>query len=72
MGVVDNSFHHPLCGLHACNVVVSPYNENGECECLGCAGVRCQDCERYKDLLDEADKNNWLRLERCINCMKQK
>ncbi len=72
MGAVNNPFYHPMCGLHACNVAASSYNESGGCKCLNCAGVRCHDCGQYKDLLDEADRNNWLRLERCINCMKQK
>ncbi len=72
MGVVNNPFYHPLCGLHACNVVVSCHNENGNCKCLNCAGVRCQSCQQYKNLLDEADRNDWIKLERCMDCMKQK
>ena len=73
MGMMKNNLlYHPLCGLHACNVAVTEYNQDGKCKCLGCAGVRCQSCTQYQDLLDEADRNGWLRLERCINCMKQK
>lgn len=72
MGVVNDLFYHPMCGLHACNVVVSSYNKNGDCKCLGCAGLRCHDCVQYKSLLDEANNKNQLRLERCINCMNQK
>ena len=68
----NNSSFHPLCGLHSANVVASQYNKNGECKCLSCAGVWCQHCAQYKDLLDEANKNDWLKLERCINCMRQK
>ena len=66
------NFINPLCGLHASNVVVSDYNNNGLCRCLGCVGNFCQVCQQYKDLLDEADKNNQIKLERCIACMKQK
>lgn len=68
----NNHFYHPLCGLHSANVVVSEHNENGECKCLSCAGVCCQSCQQYKNLLDEANKNDWIKLERCMNCMKQK
>jgi len=66
------NFLHPLCGLHACNVVISAYNNQGLCKCLGCIGNVCQICQQYQDLLDEANKNNQIKLERCIACMKQK
>ena len=66
------SFGKPMCGLHAANVVVSGYNENGTCKCLKCPGLNCHKCEQYKKLLKEADDKMWLRLERCISCMKQK
>ena len=66
------NFLNPLCGLHACNVVISDHNNQGQCKCLGCVGNFCQVCQQYKDLLDEANKNNQIKLERCIACMKQK
>ena len=73
MTAKENSpFYQPLCGLHSANVVVSAYNENGECKCLSCVGCWCKNCQQYKDLLDEANRNDWLRLERCINCMNQR
>ena len=61
-----------FCGLHAAHVVISKYNKNGECRCLGCPGCACQSCTQYKDLLDEADRKNQLRLERCMDCLKQR
>ena len=66
---------HPLCGLHACNVVISEYNENGKCKCLKCMGLgsRCHDCEQYKSLVEESYKNNESSyLERCLNCQRQR
>lgn len=65
---VDKKF----CGLHAAHVVISEHNNNGECKCLGCAGCGCQSCQQYKDLLDESDRKNQLKLERCISCLNQK
>ncbi len=66
--------NNPMCGLHGCNVVISDYNKDGKCQCLKCQPytMHCQQCEEYKRLLKEADINQWLRLERCISCMKQK
>ena len=72
---MDNNAHfHPMCGLHGVNVVVSEYNENGECKCLKCLSsiMWCQNCTQYKKLLQEADDKNQLRLERCIACMNQR
>lgn len=65
-------FLNTLCGLHASNVVISEHNNNGACRCLGCVGISCQNCQQYQNLLDEADKNNQIKLERCIACMRQK
>ena len=65
-------FISKICGLHASTVVVSEYNNNGECKCLNCPGVYCQSCQQYQDLLDESDKKNQLKLERCTNCLKQR
>ena len=64
--------YDPICGFHAANVVVSKYNENGECPCLKCnpCTVHCKECEQYKKLLKEADEKQWLRLERCVSCLK--
>ena len=69
-----NPYFHPMCGLHAANVVVSEYNKNGECPCLNCnpCTMHCQQCSHYKDLLKEADEKDQIRLERCIACMKQR
>lgn len=61
-----------LCGYHAANVVISEYNENGECKCLGCAGCRCQTCEQRTKLIQESWEKNEVRLERCMACLKQK
>ena len=68
----NNPYFHPMCGLHAVNVVVSEHNENGNCRCLKCPGLNCQNCEQYKQLLKEADDKNQLRLERCLACMNQR
>ena len=65
---IDKKF----CGLHSAHVVISEHNNNGECKCLGCAGCGCQHCQQYKDLLDEAERLDQLRLERCISCLNQK
>ena len=65
---IDKKF----CGLHAAHVVISEHNNNGECKCLGCAGCGCHNCQQYKDLLDEANRKDQLRLERCISCLNQK
>ena len=61
-----------FCGLQAAHVVISEHNNNGECKCLGCAGCGCHNCQQYKDLLDEANRKDQLRLERCISCLNQK
>jgi len=63
--------YDPICGFQAANVLVSQYNENGECPCLKCNPCtgHCRECEQYKKLLKEADENQWLRLERCISCL---
>ena len=61
-----------LCGFQGAHVVVSEYNNNGECACLGCPGCNCPDCEHYKDLLHESAQLEQMRLERCINCIKQR
>lgn len=61
-----------FCGLHAAHVVISTYNNDGKCKCLNCSGVRCQHCQQYKDLLDEADRNDQIKLERCISCLHEK
>ena len=63
---------HPFCGLYACNVSLSEHNKNGTCKCLKCMGLHCQGCQQYMDLMDEANKNDWIKLERCISCQKQK
>ena len=65
---------NPMCGLHGVNVVVSGYNNNGECACLKCQSgtMYCQECGQYKRLLQEADNKMQMRLERCISCMNQK
>ena len=69
---MSGSVDKKLCGLYGCHVVQSDYNENGNCKCLSCSGLWCQDCTKYKNLLDEANKNDWIKMERCINCQKQK
>ena len=61
-----------LFGLFGCHVSQSEHNNQGKCRCLSCAGLRCQDCQQYKNLRDEADKKDWIKLERCISCQKQK
>jgi len=66
----DNSKKY--CGLFGCHVVQSEHNKNGTCKCLKCMGLCCENCQQYKDLRDEADKNDWVKLERCISCQKQK
>ena len=63
---------HPLCGLYACNVVISEYNENGKCRCLKCPGCGCQYCDQYKKLLEESFySENLVAMQRCLNCQKQ-
>ena len=56
-----------FCGLFGCRVVQSEHNKNGTCKCLTCMGLCCENCQQYKDLLDD-----WVKLERCISCQKQK
>ncbi len=65
---IDKKF----CGFQAAHVVISEHNNNGECKCLGCAGCGCQSCQQYKDLLDESNRKDQLKLERCISCLNQK
>ena len=66
------NFMNNFCGFQGANVVASEYNNNGECECLGCPGCACQSCKKYKELLQESMKQEQLRLERCVNCIKQR
>lgn len=55
----------PMCGLWHANVVVSPYNDNGECPCLECFGMHCRDCNVYQAKVAEiAD------IVRPTNCQK--
>lgn len=61
-----------FCGLYGAHVIVSNYNNNGECICLSCLGHHCSNCQHYSDLVDESVRLDQLRLERCINCQKQK
>ncbi len=61
-----------FCGFHAAHVVISEHNNNGECVCLQCPGVACHSCWKYKELLEESERKNQLRLERCISCLNQK
>lgn len=69
---MGREIYKPMCGLHGVNVVLSEYNENGKCRCINCNPCMCQQCSRYKELLDESDALNQLKLERCISCMRQK
>ena len=61
-----------LCGFQAANVVVSDYNWNGTCKCLGCPGCACHNCEQYKALQKESFEKEEFRLERCVACLKQR
>ncbi len=61
-----------FCNFHAAHVVISEYNNNGECACLKCPGMACQSCWKRKELLEESERKNQLRLERCISCLNQK
>ena len=53
-----------FCGLHAAHVVISAHNNDGKCKCLNCSGVRCQHCQQ--------DRNDQIKLERCISCLHEK
>ena len=66
--------HNPMCGLHGVNVVVSEYNNGGDCPCLKCLSstMYCQKCSQYKRLLQEADDKMQMYLVRCRSCMNQK
>jgi hypothetical protein len=68
----NNSCYRPMCGLHGVNVVVSTYNQNGMCRCINCNPRACQSCARYKEILQELDRTNKQKLERCVECMRQK
>ena len=63
--------YNPMCGLHGANVAVSEHNNNGECPCLKCSPctMRCQTCEQYKKLLNEASEKCQMYLERCRACL---
>ena len=61
-----------FCGFQGAHVIISEYNNNGKCDCLGCPGLACQTCKKYKELREESERENQLRLERCINCIKQR
>ena len=60
-----------FCGLQGAHVVMSEHNNNGQCKCLDCVGAGCQSCQQYKNLLDEANRKDQIKLERCINCLHQ-
>lgn len=47
----------PMCGLFNSNVVVSPYNDNGACQCINCGGAHCRDCSTYRAKVDAAPLN---------------
>ena len=61
-----------FCGLHGAHVVVSEYNKNGKCKCLSCPGFVCVRCKKYQDLVVESVRLDQVKLERCINCIKQR
>ena len=69
---MKNNNDKKFCGFQGAHVVASEYNNNGACECLGCPGCACQSCRKYKELLRESMKQEQLRLERCVNCIKQR
>ncbi len=66
------AIYKPMCGLHGAHVVLSEHNENGKCRCINCNPRACQVCSRYKELIDESNRNNQLKLERCLACLRQK
>lgn len=61
-----------FCGFQSAHVVVSEYNKNGQCKCLSCPIGACSRCQHYRDLVDESVRLDQVRLERCINCVKQR
>ena len=65
--MANNSFKLPYCPLYATNVVISEYNENGQCKCLSCSpfGMLCKTCE-YRDKL-VAERTSMIT-NRCIQC----
>lgn len=69
---MKNKVLNNFCGFHAAHVVMSEYNNNGECVCLGCPGMACQSCWKRKELLEESERLDQLRLERCISCLNQR
>ena len=38
-----------LCGLHGAHVKISQFNNNGNCQCLGCPGLHCHECSTFDD-----------------------
>ncbi|MBR5354884.1 MAG: hypothetical protein IK122_02050 [Alphaproteobacteria bacterium] len=60
-----------FCGLQGAHVVVSEYNDNGECICLFCLGHMCSRCKHYRNLVAESVRLDQVKLERCINCMNE-
>ena len=61
-----------FCGFQGAHVVASEYNDDGECICLFCLGNICSRCKHYRNLVDESNRLGQIRLERCINCIKQR
>lgn len=65
--MVENSFTLPYCPLYGTNVVISEYNENGQCKCLSCNPftISCKDCD-YREKLISARIS--MVTNKCIQC----
>ncbi len=56
-----------MCGFFGVYVYNSQYNNYGECNCLGCAALKCNECEKIIGQLDKLDLEK-LKCEKCMNC----
>ena len=58
-----------MCGLHGMHVELSEHNRNGNCQCLSCFGMHCNDCTVFKSIVAHQVWADMMSVaSRCAKC----
>ncbi|HIU65310.1 MAG TPA: hypothetical protein IAC63_01570 [Candidatus Enterousia avicola] len=68
MGTANNkSERKKMCGLWCVSIVLSTYNDYGNCQCMNCSGDKCHVCNVYAEI--KALSTEARRRIKCNKCL---